>query len=359
VTFNSPESPYNELPFLPPNSGLNEHLLTPKLIEARVALAKLEQATSTSRFTIALAATIPLVEAQASSAIENIVTTQDDLFTSAVDNAVTGEESIAAVMRYHAAMDNARAYLETKPINPALCRLICSTLLGVEQEFRSTPGTRVGAGRGGQIVYTPPVGATLIEGLLDNWASFVNESKLDPLIKMALSHYQFEAIHPFRDGNGRTGRIINLLQLKADGLLTKPVLHLSRVIKDDLPNYYQRLQAATEQREYSAWVEYILEKVRAASEIALFQLEMLEEYSRELKVKGDRIFKGGIPSALLSVVTEYPYCTIKQVLEKCEVTRPTATKWLEALVAAGLLESQTRGRNKYFVNKRVLRILNP
>lgn len=359
MSYNDPKVPYNDLPMLPPEDGLDEAFLVKPLIEARVALAKLDQATSSSNFTAALAAAIPLVEAQASSAIENIVTTNDDLFSAAVDNAITGDKSLEAVMRYHTAMSQAMAYLENRPINPALTKLICSTLLGVDEEFREIPGTRVGEKSDGTVVYTPPFGGDVLAALLDNWANFVNESKYDPIIKMALSHYQFEAIHPFRDGNGRTGRIINLLQLKADGLLEYPVLHLSRVIKDDLANYYRLLQGATEQRNYTAWVAYMIEKVRAASEIALFQLAELGEYSRELQLKGDGLFKGGIPSTLLAVVTDYPYCTIKQVMEKCEVTRPTAAKWLELLESGNLLVSVVRGRNKYFVNKRVLQILNP
>lgn len=359
MTYNDPKVPYNDLPLLPPDTGLDEAFLTKSLIEARVVLAKLDQATSSSNFTAALAAAIPLVEAQASSAIENIVTTHDDLFTAAVDNAITGDKSLEAVMRYHAAIGQAVTYLETRPINPALTKLICSQILGVDEGFREIPGTRVGEKNDGTVVYTPPFGREVLEALLANWANFVNDSKYDPIIKMALSHYQFEAIHPFRDGNGRTGRIINLLQLKADGLLKYPVLHLSRVIKDDLANYYRLLQEATEQRNYTPWVAYMIEKVRAAAEIALFQLEQLGEYSRELQLKGDALFKGGIPSALLAAVTDYPYCTIKQVMEKCEVTRPTAAKWLELLESGNLLVSLVRGRNKYFVNRRVLRILYP
>ena len=134
MTYNDPKVPYNDLPLLPPDTGLDEAFLTKSLIEARVVLAKLDQATSSSNFTAALAAAIPLVEAQASSAIENIVTTHDDLFTAAVDNAITGDKSLEAVMRYHAAIGQAVTYLETKPINPALTKLICSQILGVDEK---------------------------------------------------------------------------------------------------------------------------------------------------------------------------------------------------------------------------------
>lgn len=359
MSFNNPSVPYNDLPFLPTDDFFEVGLLSKELIGARVALAKLDQATRLSPYTAALVSAIPLVEAQASSAIENIVTTQDDLFSAAVDKAVSGDRALAAVLRYHSAMEIGAEYLEQRPINPELSRLICSTILGVDESFRQFPGTRIANEQDSAPIYTPPFGSDVITKLMENWAVFINTSTLDPLVKMALSHYQFEAIHPFRDGNGRTGRIINLLQLKADGLLSFPVLHLSRVIKDDLPNYYRLLRLATEERSYQPWVSYMLQKVREASEIALFQLEKLGEYSTELATRGDRVFKGGIPSSLLAAVTNFPYCTINEVIKKCEVSRPTATKWLEILVTEGLLEPLVRGRNKYFVNTKVLRILNP
>lgn len=359
MSFNNPSVPYNDLPFLPTDDFFDVGLLSKELIGARVALAKLDQATRLSPYTAALVSAIPLVEAQASSAIENIVTTQDDLFSAAIDKVIAGDKALGAVLRYHSAMEVGAEYLEQRPINPELSRLICSTILGVDESFRQFPGTRIANEKDSEPIYTPPFGNEVISRLMENWAIFINTSSLDPLVKMALSHYQFEAIHPFRDGNGRTGRIINLLQLKADGLLSFPVLHLSRVIKDDLPNYYRLLRLATEERLYQPWVSYMLQKVREASEIALFQLEKLAEYSTELATKADKVFKAGIPISLLGAVTNFPYCTINEVMKKCEVSRPTATKWLEILVTEGLLETLVRGRNKYFVNTKVLRILNP
>lgn len=359
MSFNNPSVPYNDLPFLPTDDFLDLGSLSKELIGARVALAKLDQASKLSRYTAALVSAIPLVEAQASSAIENIVTTQDDLFSAALDKAFSGDKALGAVLRYHSAMEVGAQYLEHRPINPELSRLICSTILGVDESFRQFPGTKIATNQDSEPIYTPPFGNEVISKLMENWAVFINTSTLDPLVKMAISHYQFEAIHPFRDGNGRTGRVINLLQLKADGLLSFPVLHLSRVIKDDLPNYYRLLRLATEDRSYQPWVSYMLEKVREASEIALFQLDMLSHYSTELATRGDLAFKGGIPASLLTAVTNFPYCTINEVMKRCEVSRPTATKWLEILVAEGLLEPLVRGRNKYFVNNKVLRILNP
>jgi Fic family protein len=358
MSYNDPLIAYNELPLLPPAQGLDLVAVMKPLVEARVALARLDQAASTSPFTSALITTISLVEAQASSAIENIVTTQDDLFSSAVDKAVTGDEDLESILRYRSAMSHASQYLKTRPITPELTKVICSQIKGYSMNFRDIPGTKLGIKNTGKHAYTPPFGQGVFATLLDNLATFINTSELDPLITMSLAHYQFEAIHPFFDGNGRTGRILNLLQLQTAELLKHPVLHLSRVIKDDLSNYYRLLQKATEEREYTEWVAFMLEKIRGAADVAYSQLEMLSDYAKDLEERCSGAFYRGIPNGLIAVVTEYPYSTIQVVVEKCQVSRPTAAKWLEKFESEGFLTSIMRGRNKYFVNLAVLEILN-
>jgi Fic family protein len=358
MPFNDPMMPYNELPLLPPRVGLDLVAVINPLGEARAALARLNQAAKTSPYTQALITTIPLVEAQASSEIENIVTTQDELFSAAVDKANSGDSALESILRYRSAMHTASEYLKRRPITAELAKVICSEIMGYSMNIRDMPGTKLGVDRTGAHVYTPPFGAEIFGNLLDNLADYINTSELDPLIRMALSHYQFEAIHPFYDGNGRTGRILNLLQLQAADLLAHPVLHLSRVIKDDRINYYRLLRLATEEREYTEWVKFMLEKVRAASDVAYSQLDMLAEYAAELEAKCSDSFYRGIPEGLIAVLTEYPYCTIQIVVEQCKVSRPTAAKWLEKFEETGFLNSILRGRNKYFVNAAVLDILN-
>lgn len=361
MNFNARDLPFNELPSMPPLRDLNYSVFHQDLIEARVALGKLEEATHHSRHTKALRVIIPIVEAKASSAIENIVTTQDKLFRATLEKAISGDSSLDAVIRYHVAMGQAESELKQRPITPALVKRVCSTILGVEMSYRDTPGTFIGMPSSEEKksvrIYTPPEGKVVIEKLMDNLLSFINSSNMDPLVTLSLAHYQFEAIHPFSDGNGRTGRILNLLQLQTSALLTSPVLHLSRVIKDNLKLYYQLLQAATEHREYENWIKFMLQSITGAAELARTQLGDLAEYSKEIEQKADELFGSKIPEGLLDIITESPYSKISQVVERCGVTRQTAAKWLTLIEEAGFVGSIARGRDKYFVNHDVIGIL--
>lgn len=352
---NNPLVPYNDLPDLPPLSGLDMASLQVALIDSRVALAKLDEAVKHSRFTFALRAIVPIVESQASSAIENIVTTSDDLFSSAIDAANSGDVQLDSVIRYHRAMSIGETLMEKRPISDGIIIRLCSEILGREMRYRDLPGTVVASKE--ERIYMPPEGQALIKSKMNNWIHFVNESPLDPLVVIALAHYQFEAIHPFPDGNGRTGRILNFLLLKNLGLLSEPVLHLSRVLKDSRTTYYELIRQATEDFSYTTWVKYILNAIHGAADLARAQLDELEDYFKDLQqiVRSGSISK--IPTEALEVITEFPYSKITHVVNKCGVTRQTAAKWLQELERLGIVSSITRGRDKYFVNHQLVRIL--
>jgi Fic family protein len=211
----------------------------------------------------------------------------------------------------------------------------------------------------GRTVYTPPDDPRVLELLLKDWESFANDQTVDPLIRMAIGHYQFESIHPFPNGNGRTGRILNLLVLETAGLLNKPVLHLSREIKDHAQEYYDLLRYTTSSGDYVPWTRYMLDRVIAASNIGLLQLEMLSDYMEELHKVTHPAFKNGIPYSYLNQIATVPYTKTVSVMAACDASRPTATKWLHALVSLGYLQESTHNRTKYFINTRLLRILNP
>ena len=237
--------PFNELPLLPPKVDLETRNLLKQCILARAALAELKHAAELIPNQGVLINTLPLLEAQASSEIENIITTTDRLFQfrELDDNA---DAATKEALRYsHVLLEGFRS-LHERPLTTRTAEEICSQIKGREMRVRRVPGTALARGQSGEIVYTPPVGEDLLRSLLANWERFLHEAtEIDPLIRMAVAHYQFEAIHPFTDGNGRTGRVLNSLFFISQGLLTLPILYLSRYIIQHKADYYRLLREVT------------------------------------------------------------------------------------------------------------------
>ena len=224
----NPEQPHNQLPALPPAHELETRAALKACIEARAALAELKQAAQLIPNQTMLINTIPLLEAKDSSEIENIVTTTDQLFQYAQghDNA---DPATKEALRYRTALHQGFQSLKVRPLCTATAVDVCRTLKGVDMDIRRTPGTQLANDRTGEVVYTPPEGEARVRDMLADWERFLhNETELDPLIRMAVGHYQFEAIHPFTDGNGRTGRVLNILYLIQEELLNLPILYLGR-----------------------------------------------------------------------------------------------------------------------------------
>lgn len=243
-----PDVPYNALPALPP-LGLE---LEPKpvlkaTIEARAALTTVAQAGLRLPNPEVLISAVPLLEAQASSEIENIVTTADELFKHAQVGG--GDHATKEALRYRSALFAGLDDIRDRPLTAATASHICSVLHGREMTVRALPGTRIGNPTTGMVLYSPPEGRDLLLQKLGEWECFIHrEDDLDPLVRMALAHYQFEAIHPFHDGNGRTGRVLNILILIEAGLLEAPILYLSRAIIARKNDYYRLLRAVTRSR---------------------------------------------------------------------------------------------------------------
>ena len=256
-----PDRPYNELPHLPPKVELETKVVLKRCISARAALAELKQAAELIPNQAILIKTLPLLEAQASSEIENIVTTTDRLFQFQPGDEQADSETREA-LRYSHALMKGFSELSKHPLNTRTAEEICTQIKGLEMRIRRVPGTALASHATRQVIYTPPVGEDLLRSLLANWEKFLHEATdLDPLVRMAIAHYQFEAIHPFTDGNGRTGRILNTLFLIQENVLSLPILYLSRYIISHKSDYYRLLLKVTAENEWEEWLLYILEGV--------------------------------------------------------------------------------------------------
>lgn len=259
------EVPDNDLPALPP-VGLD---LEPKpvlkaTVEARAALATLAQAGQLLPHPHILIHAVPLLEAQASSEIENIVTTADELFKHVESGG--GDHATKEALRDRAALFAGVHSIRERPLTAATAARICSALQGREMTVRAVPGTRIANPTTREVVYAPPEGADLIREKLSAWERFIHaDDDLDPLVRMAVAHYQFEAIHPFHDGNGRTGRVINILMLIQAGLLPDPILYLSRAIIDRKNDYYRLLRGVSAEGAWIEWILYMIDAVRVSA----------------------------------------------------------------------------------------------
>jgi Fic family protein len=353
----NPEQPYNNLPLLPPAIELETRAVLKACITARAALAELKSAANLIQNQSMLINSIPLLEAQASSEIENIVTTSDQLFrfSEIIDQA---DSATKEALRYRTALYEGYKSLNERPISTATAELICSTIKGREMTVRKIPGTALGNEKTGNIIYTPPVGENVIRNLLSNWEKFIHDySELDPLICMAIAHYQFEAIHPFTDGNGRTGRIINSLFLIQENLLTLPILYLSRYIIRNKSDYYRLLLKVTSSDVWEEWILYI---VHGVEETALWTTAKIEAI-RTLQEHTSEYIRNVLPKIhsreFVDLIFEQPYCRIANLVEKNVAKRQTASEYLKALCDIEVLIEQSAGREKLFIHPKLLNLL--
>lgn len=351
-------TPYNELPNLPPQEELETKAILKHCIKARTALAELRKAAEMLPNQSVLINTLPLLEAQASSEIENIVTTTDKLFQYAnSEENIHMDSATKEALRYRTALREGFEELHTRPLNTALAEKICSTLKGTDMGVRKIPGTTLSTPTG-KIIYTPPQGERLLREKLHNWELFLHEDNdLDPLIKMAVGHYQFEAIHPFTDGNGRTGRILNILYLIEQNLLTIPILYLSHYIIRNKVDYYNLLLKITLEQTWEEWVIYILKAVEETSRWTIDKIQAILLLMNETR---DYI-KKSLPSIysreLADLLFVQPYCRISNVVDSNIAKRQTASQYLKQLVNKGILREIEFGREKLFVNPRFMELL--
>ncbi|MFN0017625.1 MAG: protein adenylyltransferase Fic [Pirellulaceae bacterium] len=349
-------TPYNNLPLLPPGVDLETKAILKRCIPARAALAALKQAAERIPNQGMLINTVPLLEAQASSEIENIVTTSDRLFQYR-PGSEHADPATKEALRYSQAVLDGFGALTRHPLSTRTAERVCSLIKGVEMRVRRVGGTAL-ALETGEIIYTPPAGEELLRRLLANWEKFLHEAQeLDPLIRMAVGHYQFEAIHPFTDGNGRTGRVLNGLFLITENLLTLPILYLSRYFFQHRADYYRLLLAVTREQSWEEWVLYILKGVE---ETALWTTAKIEAI-RLLSAHTAEHVRERLPKIysqeLIDLVFELPYCRIPNLVEAKIAARQAASRYLKQLAEIGVLEERTVGREKIFLHPKYLRLL--
>ena len=350
-----PDHPYDDLPALPPSVEIETRAVLKACVEARAALAEVRIAGQLIPNQTILINSIPLLEAQASSEIENIITTSDRLFRYANDGTAVTDPATKEALRYRTALNEGFRLLADRPLGTATAVQICRTIKSVDLDIRATPGTALRNEATGSIIYTPPQGTDRLRDMLANWERFIHEAEhIDPLVRMAVMHYQFEAIHPFTDGNGRTGRILNLLFLVEQALLDIPVLYLSRSIIERRQDYYRLLLAVTTTGAWEEWILFMLEAVRVTSLWTTAKIgairRQLETAAETMRSKAPRIYS----RELVELIFVQPYCRISDVVAAGLAQRQSASAYLRTLIEIGLLRELKTGRDKLFLNPALL-----
>ena len=338
-------------------------LKTPKILEAlneaTRSLAELKGLASSIPNQHILINAITINEAKDSSAIENIVTTHDSIYKVLTESGFK-EEAAKEVVDYRSAIWRGYEIIKEKGfISTNVLVELQSMIEPNKTGIRKTPGTNIVNSKTGEIIYTPPQAESEIRDLLKNLEDYINNNgdEVDPLIKMALIHYQFETIHPFYDGNGRTGRILNVLYLVLNNLLTSPILYLSNYINKSKDTYYKLFNEFRENNKYEEWIIYILKGIEVTSKntidlIKQIQNEM-ESYKEEFMTKLPKIYSDELLYSLFYEV----YTRINYIENRCGVTRQTATTYLNSLVDNGLLEYEKVGRESIYKNTRLINLL--
>jgi len=352
------KTPYNSLPILPPKTNLETTKVLRKTIDASRALAQLNGMLTNLPNPTLFLDTIHLQEAKASSEIENIITTNDDLYKSLVADKKFDNPGTKEVISYKEALWNGLQQIETRPfISTNLCIEIVQSIKKNTAGIRTTPGTAL-KNTNGETIYTPPTGESVIREKLNNLETFINgEDAIDPLIKMALMHYQFEAIHPFSDGNGRTGRILLLLYLKLEKLLDTPAIYLSEYIIKNKDDYYTKLRKVTENNDWEGWILYMLEMVEYTANKGLERLKdvtsLMEQMATEIKETLPKVYT----KELVEILFRLPY-TKRQFLIDAKLGTPkTVGKYLMELEKSGFLISEKVGKEKLYLNHKLMAVL--
>jgi Uncharacterized conserved protein len=346
------EKPYNLLPLLPPKADVETKKILKKAIAANRELAGMVNLCKRLPNQGVLYNLIFLKEAKDSSEVENIVTTNDELYEAFSSDKKDIDPNTKEVLHYVDALW--AGVSQIKKYNILTTRTFISIVNTIKENMegvRVNPGVKIVNARTKEIIYTPPEGKEIILDKLKNLEEFINKKDdIDPLIKMAIIHYQFESIHPFSDGNGRTGRIINLLYLNLVGLLDHPVLFLSKYILESKDKYYVKLRKVTEDDNWEEWIEYMLEGIEKTAiytkEKITGIIDLFEETKNIIKEKRPNIYS----KDLVEVIFKQPYCKIKFIVDAGIAKRLTARKYLQELEDIGILQSKKMGKERLYVN---------
>ena len=326
-------------------------------IAARAALGELKQAALRIPNQGMLINTLPLLEARASSEIENIVTTTDKLFRN-VGHEEHADPATKEALRYSRALLEGFKTLSEHPLSTRTAERICSTIKGVDMRVRTVPGTALVNRADNKTIYTPPIGENLLRDLLADWERFIhNEPQLDPLVRLSIAHYQFEAIHPFTDGNGRAGRVINSLLLIQDGLLTLPILYLSRYIISNRAGYYHLLQKVTSDQAWEPWLLYLIKGIEETAAWTTAKIDAIsalaDHTTNYVRTRLPKIYS----HELVNLIFRLPYCRIGNLVSEGVAKRQTASIYLSQLTEIGVLAEADRTKEKLFIHPKLLTLL--
>lgn len=347
-----------EIELLPLKIELESKRVLKKLVPAHTALAELKGVAQTIPNHNILINTLGLQEAKDSSAIENIITTHDELYRSGLNITTVGDHAAKEVQDYIAALKTGFALVSSQKI------LTNSTVLQIQKKlehndagFRTVPGTVLKNAQS-KIVYTPPQDIETIQMLMANLENFINVSKLtdlDPIVKMAVMHYQFESIHPFYDGNGRTGRIMNLLFLIMEELQDLPILYMSSYIMRHKADYYRLLGEVRADKNWEEWILYMIEAVEATSKDTIKLITEIKALMMEYKqlLRNNYNFYS---QDLLNNLFKHPYTRIDFVMSDLDVSRPTAASYLNKLSRDGLLKKERIKNSNFYINTRLFEL---
>ena len=355
-----------KIPLLPLPYDLETKTVLRQANKANRKLAELKGVAQTIPNERILISSLTLQEAKDSSAVENIVTTQDDLYRAGLDaNFTLIGAATKEVLFYREAINEGFKLVRNKNILALNdIKRIQEVLEQNSAGFRTTPGTQLKRSSDGAVIYTPPQDGQRIVELMSNLEQFINDDELcpiDPLVKMAIIHHQFESIHPFYDGNGRTGRIVNILYLVTSGLLDLPILYLSRYITHNKAEYYERIQAirnatGDNSAQWEAWILYMLRGVEQTAEETIALVKNIGKLMTEYKNIIRPAFGGKYSHELLNGLFYHPCTKIGHLESNMQVSRQTAAKYLDRLASLGLLQKERMGKENYYINTKLMEL---
>jgi Fic family protein len=356
-----PHEPCNDLPLLPPETEIETKAVLKKTISAGRALAELKGLGETIPKQSILVNSLILQEAKASSEIENIITTNDALFRAFSAKTSRVDPATKEVLRYREALWKGFHDIRERPLMTTnLFIEIVQTIRGNRAGIRNTPGTKIANAVTGEVIFTPPEGEAIIRNKLKNLEDYIHEEgEVDPLTKLAIIHYQFESIHPFTDGNGRTGRIVNILYLVLLELLDLPVLYLSKYIIEKKNDYYRLIRRVTEYGEWEPWILYMLDAVEKTALITKEKIIQIRDLMNETLVFTKQKLPPRVYSKeLIELLFHQPYAKGQFLVDAGIAKRKTAASYLKELEKIGMLKQYKMGKENLFLNVKLYELLS-
>jgi Fic family protein len=354
------EKPFNHLPGLPPKREKIETVkVLRQLVKSSIALAELKGLAGTLPNPDILLNAVILREARASSEIENVITTQDKLYQALSAKGNQSDPATKEVLRYREAALFGFKFIKQKGFLSTNAIISIQKILEENNAgIRKLPGTALRNASTNKVIYTPPDDYDSILRLMKNFEDYLNQpDDISPLLKMAVQHYQFESIHPFYDGNGRTGRIINILHIILHGLLESPILYLSDYIIKNKTDYYRLLQEVRTKDSWEGWMLYMLKGVEETALITTVQIKAIQKLFTQTQEKVKKDAPKSYDKELIEVLFEHPYCKTEILTTRLNISRITATKYLKQLQKMGIIKPKKVWKETLYVNTKLFDLL--